>query len=139
MRAPFQRLLYTAGKGATASKLVGASGGSLSVFDATTGGILSRWRGHLDEDENERPLKKRKTGKDGLPTEKRTSSQSPKTGPGRENGVAQQQVNGNSFITNLIATSNGQKLVATTAADKLLYVFDLHHDGTLSQISGRYG
>ena len=136
MRAPFQRLISAANRDNAVTKIVAASGGSLSVFDGASGSLLSRWTNHLQNDDG-RPPKKRKTSNGESTVETSTSASAPGFESKARNGPLLGD-SSQSFITSLIHTADGRNVVASTAEDKSIYVFELHQDGRLSQLSRRY-
>ena len=138
MKLPFQRLLYVAPKDATSEFLIAASGASLSVFDAVNGTRLSKWPQWQVNDPEGRPLKRRKTGEAEEAAVSSAAAQSPTSNVETANETSKSVPNRASFVTSLVGTSDGQYIVASTAEDKLLYVFKLHRDGMLSQVSKRY-
>ena len=125
MKAPFHRLLLVQRNEPEAqSCLVAATGASLWVFNGTTGGLLSKWPARVAAADEGRPPKRRKT----VDADETASSNPSK---------AEALPSRSSFITNLITTSDGRHMVASTAEDKLICVFQLSNDGMLRQLSKR--
>ena len=137
MRVPFQRLLFVARKDTATRNLIGASGGSVHVFDAASGKRLSRWTDPSLNTSNDRPAKKRKINERDDEPAKGLHAQTIKAAQSL-NGIQRDTVQGGSFITSVTGTSDGRTLIATTAEDKLVYVFALSDVGVISQLSRRY-
>ena len=134
MKPPFQRLLLAKLKEPTASsRLIAASGASLWVFDTTTGTCLSRWSAPIETVCESRPSKRRKPNADS----KSAVNDEPSV-PGKAKALGSSSPLG-AFITNIIGTTDGRYVIASTAEAKDIYVFEIGPGGVLNQLSKRYG
>jgi len=152
MLGPFQSLLYCSRSANRKSDvLLAASGCYILSSDVNTGSLLSTWPppprpseaistdlNHCEETESERQVKRRKVA---LP---RDASGSDSAEIVVENRLYIESIpitdgGSSSNVAKIISSADNKYIVAVTAEDKSIRVFELSDTGNLLQISVRYG
>jgi len=152
MLGPFQSLLYCSRSANQKSDvLLAASGCYILSFDVDTGSLLSTWPSpprpseavsidlnRCEETGSERQAKRRKVA---LP---RDASGSDSAEIVVENRLDIESIpftdgGSSSNVPKIISSADNKYIVAVTAEDKLIRVFELSDTGNLLQISVRYG
>ena len=165
MLDPFQCLLYCSQHDLKKHDLIlAASGSRIYSFNASSGALLSRWpsttashtellykdvslapstgeySGHdiqQEEDEPERPEKRRKLSSAGQCSDSTSAEIVVEDGRGR-NSRSKGRDPSDPAVIKLVAPSSGRHIVAVTGEDKCLRVLSIREDGSLEQISERF-
>ncbi|KAJ9614490.1 tRNA (guanine-N(7)-)-methyltransferase non-catalytic subunit trm82 [Cladophialophora chaetospira] len=142
--SPFQTLCCVQPVEDEQAFLLAASGPIITTFDLKHGSFLSRWPPSKDEihhiatneDEEDRPAKRQKLDED-LPAElhREESEESIEIISERKKGERRKPKVESSTLPNvshIIVTSDGKTVIAVTAEDKSVSVFDIQTGGVLN-------
>lgn len=151
MLQPYQCLLYCSSSGNQKRDiLLAASGCYILSFDVQTGSLLSTWPsspkdasretnvGDSDNVDSERQIKRQKI------SFSQEASNSDSADIVVENNLdvatnASKKAGPTANVVKLISTSDCKHVIAVTAEDKSIRIFELIDDGSLAQVSERYG
>ena len=151
---PFQKICYVSnGHGIF---LLGASGATIYSTDLKNGVISSRWpasdnsdileadsEANGDANEDERPTKRQRVETEGQDGSRESSisvdmvTEKPERVKGQRRKPKQETPPPN--VSHLIATKDGDNVIAVTAEDKCVRVFSILRDGRLRVLTQRYG
>jgi tRNA (guanine-N(7)-)-methyltransferase subunit TRM82 len=133
---PFQCIQFVEKKREGSQKLLIASAGaSLYCYAAETGQRLSSWPQDVDASNANNSGAETGSEDQGPPEKKRKVS--PSAEELAKDSKAAVKAPTWSIIPILVASSNGDYLIALTAEDKCIRVFQLKDDGTFEQLSER--
>lgn len=147
---PFQKVCYVSnGHG---QFLLGASGPNIYTTDLKNSVISSRWpasddldpfEAHGGSSEDERPTKRQRTDVEGQDVSRESSisvdmvTEKPERVKGQRRKPKKETPPPN--VSHVLATKDGEYVIAVTAEDKCVRVFSVLRDGRLKVLTQRYG